>query len=263
MLANLQPKIFFIEETKYRKQNQIKSENISNYFVYQLNRQEKMGGGIAIGVDKSLDPVWINEGNDDIELLNVQVDFDGFKVRCVCGYGPQENASLEKKTSFWTQLSLEVEGAQEAEVGLIIQMDGNLWAGDDLIKGDPNQMNNNGKHFKEFLKSHGYLTVVNSLSLCEGLITRSRITKIKTEKSVLDFFIVCDRVLPFVRRMVVDEEKQYALSSMHTKKGVSYKKDSDHNPLILWLEMSICSKKADRKEYFNFKIQNARLISKN
>ena len=187
------------------------------YHIYQLNRQTREGGGIAIGVDKSLDPVWINEGNDDIELLNVEVDFSGFKVRCVCGYGPQENASLEKKQNFWTQLSLEVEGANDAETGIIIQMDGNLWAGQELIKGDPNKMNNNGRHFKNFLEKNKHLTVVNSLSMCEGLITRCRITKIKKEKSVLDFYLVCDRVLPFVTRMLVDEKKQYVLSSYYSR----------------------------------------------
>ena len=42
-----------------------------------------------------------------------------------------------------------------------------LLAGMDIIKGYPSQMNNNGKHFKEFLERDNYLTVVNSLSLCE------------------------------------------------------------------------------------------------
>ena len=191
--------------------------------------------------------------NKIIEFLNVEVDCSGLKVRYICGYGPQENSALEKKQNFWTQLSLEVESAQDAEVGLIIQMDGNLWSGPELIKGDPNPMNNNGKHFKEFLARHNYLTVVNSLDLCEGIITRSRITTVRTEKSVIDFFLVCDRILPFVRRMLVDEKKQYALSSFHTKKGVQYKKDSDHNPLVLWLEIMGSAKKPDRMEYFNFK----------
>ena len=96
-------------------------------------------------------------------------------------------------------------------------MDGNIWAGQELIKGDPNKMNNNGRHFKNFLEKNKHLTVVNSLSMCEGLITRCRITKIKKEKSVLDFYLVCDRVLPFVTRMLVDEKKQYVLSSYYSR----------------------------------------------
>ena len=53
--------------------------------------------------------------------------------------------------------------------------------------------------------------------------------------------------------MLVDENKEYALSSYHTKKGLRYKKDSDHNPLVLWLDIMVSLKKPDRIEHFNFK----------
>ena len=77
-------------------------------------------------------------------------------------------------------------------------MDGNLWAGDAIIRDDPRPQNSNGLLFKKFFDRNPHLTLVNNLSLCEGLITRERKCKDKTEKSILDFFIVCDLVLPFV-----------------------------------------------------------------
>ena len=49
-----------------------------------------------------------------------------------------------------------------------------------------------------FLKMHFQLSVVNSLPLCDGLITRSRLKD--GELSILDFFGVCDRVLPIVKK---------------------------------------------------------------
>ena len=55
-----------------------------------------------------------------MEILNVEVDFCGFKVRGVCGYDPQENAPQEKKQNFWT-LSMEVEGANYEEVALLFK----------------------------------------------------------------------------------------------------------------------------------------------
>ena len=61
-------------------------------------------------------------------------------------------------------------------------MDGNLWAGPDLIPNDPNHSNKNGKLLKKFLEEHENLTVVNSLNLCQGLITRLRKTVLRTEK---------------------------------------------------------------------------------
>ena len=89
--------------------------------------------------------------------------------------------------------------------------------------------------------------------MCDGITTRSRITTVRTEQFVIDFFLVCDRILPSVRRMLVDEKKQHALSSFYSKKGVQYKKDSGHNPLVLGLEIMVSTKKRVRIKYFNFK----------
>ena len=87
-------------------------------------------------------------------------------------YGPQENALKEKKDKFWDFLDKEVNDAELEGDGLIIQMDGNLHAGSDLIKNDPNKQNKNGKLFVEFLERNTHLLVVNALDLCEGIITR-------------------------------------------------------------------------------------------
>ena len=85
--------------------------------------------------------------------------------------------SQERKQNFWSRLSEEVSEALENEAAIIIQMDGNLWASEEIVKGDPNKSNNNGKLFKNFLEKNPNLTVVNSLDICEGKITRRRVTR--------------------------------------------------------------------------------------
>ena len=60
-------------------------------------------------------------------------------------------------------LDREVAAASNNGTGLIIQLDGNLWAGDSLIPGDPNPQNNNGRLFKNFLSRNEHLVCVNSL----------------------------------------------------------------------------------------------------
>ena len=111
---------------------------------------------------------------------------------------------INKKKAFWERLSEEVEN----EAGFLLQMDGNLWAGSAVIKGDPNECNQNGRLFKDFLKKFPHLHIVNSLDICEGIIKRRRVTIKKEEKAVLDFFVVCDLVLQFIVKMVIDEDKQ-------------------------------------------------------
>ena len=85
--------------------------NSNKYYIYELVRKDRGGGGIAIGVEKDLDPVWINEGKDGVELLTVEISLSNLNVRCICGYGPQENENVENKNKFWIQLGLEVEEA--------------------------------------------------------------------------------------------------------------------------------------------------------
>ena len=162
-----------------------------------------------MGVDKNLESTQIREGDDEIEVISVQVLVGDLPLRIILGYGPQENADAQKKEKFWTFLEREINKAEANGEGIILQMDGNLHAGETLIKDDPNPQNVNGKLFMDFLKRNPALTVVNSLSLCEGLITRMRKVESRTEKAVLDFFVVNEKLRPFLNKMIVDESREY------------------------------------------------------
>ena len=139
--------------------------------------------------------MWISEGDNDVEILVVEISVSELQIRCIAAYGPQEGASVDKKENFWSRVSAEIEDAIENEKAIIFQMDGNLWGGPELIKNDPNKCNSNGILFKQFLAKFPFLTVVNNLDLCEGSITRKRITIKGIEVSILDFFLVCEKLL--------------------------------------------------------------------
>ena len=66
-----------------------------------------------------------------------------------------------------------------------------------------------------------------NLKICEGKIAREKKTKRGTERSILDFFLVCDQILPLVSRMVVDEKGEIALTKY--KRGIIVK--TDHHTL--------------------------------
>ena len=206
VLTELNPSVFFVEETKMKYEGRLKLEN---YIVFEKNRQDRNGGGLALGCIKDLNPVWVREGEGDIEALSVEISVKNMKIRCCVAYGFQENENIDKKNNFWKYLDEEVINAKNDGAGLIIQMDGNLWAGSKIIPNDPRQQNRNGKLFEEFLSRNSHLTVVNALDICEGIISHSR----KSEESILDFFIVCNLILPHVTKMVVDEEKKYVLTN--------------------------------------------------
>ena len=193
VLSVEKPAALFIQETKLKRAGRIKTPSCSIYTWYELHRTDSAdkgqnGGGLALGVLNVLEPSWVSEGDDDAEAITIEIWVEGFPIRLVCAYGPQEGDKKERKNKFWEYLTTEAKKATKTGAGLIIQMDGNLWAGNQIINGDPNQQNQNGKFFKEFLRNNPNLTVVNALPICQGKIARKRQMLNDMKESILDFF---------------------------------------------------------------------------
>ena len=251
ILSQLKPSVFFIEETKMKETGKLKFENFD---VFELVRESQNGGGgLALGCVKDLQAAWVREGDDVVEALSVDIFVKKKKIRCCIAYGCQESDTEDRKNAFWDYMEEEVALAELSDAGFILHMDGNLWAGENIIPGDPRSQNRNGKKFQNFLEKHPNLTVVNSLPLCSGLITRRRDKEGKSEASVLDFFVVCDRVLPYIRKMKIDEDKEFVLTNYSRVKIDGKATDSDHNTQFMDLDLEIESFKPKRTEIFNFK----------
>ena len=73
-------------------------------------------------------------------------------------------------------------------------MDGNLHAGDALIKHDPNPQNVNGKLFMQFLQQKPLTNGGELTQHLRELITRQRKLEARIERAVLDFFIVNESI---------------------------------------------------------------------
>ena len=219
---------FLIQESKLYKKGQIK---IKEFQVFELLRTESKGGGLAIGLHESMDPVLISEGDDSTEILVVQGKVGDQNIRFINGYGPQESDTEEKRKFFFARLDEECERALLADVGVIIQMDANS-----KIKNDKHDISNNGKLLLDFVKRRK-LTIVNTLDICKGTITRMRKGETFLEESTLDYFIVCEKMLSFITGMTKDENRNFVLTEFVTKKGKIMLKESDHNPLVLYMSI--------------------------
>ena len=141
VLNDLKPGVFFLQETKMKEIGRLKCEN---YIVFENIRENRDGGGgVAIGALKELNPVWVKEGNGQVETLSINIFVKKLKIRCCVAYGCQETELNEKKEAFWKYLDDEAEEAKKSGSGLVIQLDGNLWAGSDIIPNDPRPQNRN------------------------------------------------------------------------------------------------------------------------
>ena len=115
--------------------------------------------------------------------------------------------------------------------------------------GDLNEQNQNGKLFEQFVTRNASLNVVNALPLCEGKYTRVVNTKVGNCKTIIDFFVVCDKILPHVTKMTIDEKGEHAL----TKYKQSIVK-TDHNMLTLEVDLGFHNKNEhERIQMFNLR----------
>ena len=259
IIVTLNPEVMCIQETKLRKIGKIKGENTKNYVIFELTRKKSRGGGLATLVKPDLDPVFISEGDDQVELLVVQIRIKDLHVRVINAYGPQECDSQERKALFWARLHSEVVEAVEANCAVFIQMDGNLHCGKEIIKGDPNPINANGRLLRAFLDNNPYISLINSLDRCQGKVTRRRRKGTKIEESILDFALVCDKLLPYCETMIIDEEKKFPLTSYLNGKETH----SDHATLIINFDIKYKKQQKVREEQYIFKDREAQEIFRN
>ena len=254
VLLSLKPQIFMLQETKLRANEVIKCETSKDFQIFHLNRQNKQGGGLAVGIEKRIESTLIREGDDNTEVLSIQIIVEKTPVRIIVGYGPQENDDVDRKKLFWNFVENEVKEAEAAGDGIIFQMDGNLHAGCNLIKNDPNPINKNGRLFLEFLSRNKSLIVLNSLESCEGVITRQRKVENRTEQAVLDFFLINEKLRPFLEGLLIDENRDFGLCNTAQIRKNGKIIDSDHNSSIATFNIQINNReKVDRQEMFNLR----------
>ena len=209
---------------------------------------------ILTGVHKSLHPVFISGGEDDTEILVVQAKIGKYDCRFINGYGPQEYQKIEDRIKFYARMEQEVINAKMFNNFICIEMDANAKLGPELISLDPNSRSGNGDLLIEMCERNN-LVICNTTELCEGVITRQRVTVNGTEKSVLDYFILCQEMFSFLSSMKIDEDRIHVLSKYRKAKGETIVIESDHNPIIcqfnqLWSNHS--AEEKQRYEVFNF-----------
>ena len=173
--------------------------------VFEAIRKAK-GGGTLIASHKSLNPRLIESYEDEFELLVVELELEEKNIRMISGYGPQENWTEEKRRPFFVALETEVEKANLAGKSIIIELDANAKLGKKYIPDDPHDMSPNGAILAEIVERQD-IVVGNGTSICQGTITRTRVTKNRTEKSAIDLLMFSNDLNKNLVSLKVDEKR--------------------------------------------------------
>ena len=222
------------------------SIQLPGYQIFQLNRSG-FGGGLLTAVDEQLDPVLVN-ADDEVELLIVQVKVGVHQIRVFNAYGPQETNPTES-LNFWLRLEQEIIRAKQDNCWILIEMDANA-----KLDSEFHKMTENGKLMLEIVERQN-LVILNKLPICQGQITRHRITKYKEEKAILDYTLTCNELSNFVETMMIDDGRLFTLTKYVSTRGFKSECKSDHNPLFssFNLEYETKAKQSNRREIFNLK----------
>ena len=80
----------------------------------------------------------------------------------------------------------------------------------------------NGRLLRDLIERES-LVLLNVSDICQGAVTRIRVTKDVTEKSILDYILTCEKLAAFLEQMFIDEKRNFPLTKYATTKGT--KKD--------------------------------------
>ena len=247
--------IITMQETKYSQSGQMKFDG---FYTYENLRSNKEGGGVALSARKELNPAFVCDGGSTVEAITVDIHLNTMALSVTSAYGPQNNSLESTKKAFWSYLTEQAQRAEASGKGFILQGDLNSWLGSDLLPGDEKPQNRNGKLFQAFLEENK-LICVNSLPLTKGLITRKRRYLDETRQSTIDFYVVCDKVLPYVSSMEIVNDKKHNLTNYSLLNKKSEAISSDHAPLIMEVKLEVRAVQKEKVEIHNFEEKESQL----
>ena len=157
-------------------------------------------------------------------------------MRFINAYGVQETASLEERSEFYMLLEQEIKSCLNNGIYLCLELDANAKVGEMIQNNPQDSISPNGRLLLDILERNN-LILVNGTTKCIGKVTRTKNMKNRHEKSILDYFIVCQDFFQLVQQMCVDEDKIYVLKKYHKVKGEVKEVESDHNPIYLLIDL--------------------------
>ena len=93
---------------------------------------------------------------------------------------------------------------------------------------------------------------MNSLPICKGVNTRVVLRKNKLIETVLDFYVVCQRVLQSVVKMEIDVDRKYIVTNFNKVRKGGKVTDSDHLTSTLTVNFIVIPQKPHKIVTYNF-----------
>ncbi len=248
-IEQLKPQIIVIQETKFKKKNQIE---LKGYRVFPTIRGDN-GGGILIACLTSLEPVLVHEGDSENEFIVVQVKLKNKHLRIIGGYGPQECAPVVVRESYRNNVEAQIVRAHLSGCMVLVAEDANAKLGKSWIKGDSHDISENGKLLAGMITRQNLVIINNDEKCTGGPVTRCRTVEGKREESCIDYIMASEDLAQNLDNALIDSKQLYSLTKYTTTKGVTSIKRSDHYTFIANFLIEWEVKKLERVEVFKLR----------
>ena len=230
ILLDENPEIVGLTETMLDEADVI---DIEGYTVHR-NDRNGIGGGVLLAVKIDLKGLIVQECKDSEEGESLWMSMGNTKMNLRMGivYNPQESRTKKNKLKkVYQSMEREVKKAKEKKQSVLLMGDFNCKVGD-AINGNKGEVSNGGRMLLEMMNRNN-LTMANGTKTCKGLWTR----QCGMERSVLDYIILDDNQIKHVQGLVIVEEKKMAPYRRIIENGVSRMIHSDHNTMMLKIDL--------------------------
>ena len=102
-------------------------------------------------------------------------------------------------------------------------------------------LSSNGRILMDLVRNHE-LDVMNFDEKCQGKWTH--VIRTTGQSSLLDYVLTCKQISKTIKEMLIDEDCVYCPFKVTKKKGQEEAKFSDHNAIVLHMELHHESKKS-------------------
>ena len=99
IIKELSPSVICLQETRAKKYGK-RFKDMEGYTKFEMVRQNSGGGGLMTLVRPDLKPVWVSEGDDQVEILVVEIRIEKRSIRILNCYAPQQGDHIDRKNAF-------------------------------------------------------------------------------------------------------------------------------------------------------------------
>ena len=250
ILQKLESEIVVLCEVKLANVNKIK-EVMPQYEI--IDRCIKLGkGGMIIALKRNTVGSFINvTSTDNKNILVARLAMGSRFVRIIAAYAPQEDDQKDIREAFFEELSVEITRSRMAGDSFLVLGDLNAKISNDEA-GNVNAISPNGKLLEDIVEDHG-LKVVNFSTKCSGKWTH--VIRTSGKASCLDYVMTTDDILQHnIQSMLIDETCLVCPFSLKRVKGNEERQFSDHNTILLDLNLPRSTKKPAKASATKWKL---------